>query len=157
MLKPSSHLWNHLELRSQSVSIYSHYVILRLQLLRLANRCCIHWSTFPCGHDPCMSLSNNTLRFSMIHSYVCKATSEKILRATLLLSSLRRFQHNTPTFSLQLIFWGYEEWLPDYNSPMMNTSCLLRTMDSEEVDQHQLKSLSPVASLVIHFSCGWVA
>jgi len=34
--------------------------------------------------------------------------------------------------------------------------CLLQTMDSEEVDQRRLKSLSPVASLVIHFSCGWV-
>ena len=34
--------------------------------------------------------------------------------------------------------------------------CLLRTMDSKEVDQHRLKSSSPVAPLAIHFSCGWV-
>ena len=34
--------------------------------------------------------------------------------------------------------------------------CLLRTMDSEEVDQQRLRSSSPVAPLAIHFSCGWV-
>ena len=34
--------------------------------------------------------------------------------------------------------------------------CLLRTMDPEEVDQHRLRSSSPVAPLAIHFSCGWV-
>ena len=34
--------------------------------------------------------------------------------------------------------------------------CLLRTMDPEEVDQHRLRSSSPVAPLAIHFSCRWV-
>jgi len=34
--------------------------------------------------------------------------------------------------------------------------CLLRSMDSEEIDQQRLRSSSPVAPLAIHFSCGWV-